>query len=244
MSPVLLKPAQDDMRIRRPKVLLLVGKGGGGKTSTAIHLALAAQGRELRVAILDLDAQKCSKTWRRIRNRDDVAVSSMTVSEAIAFIKSGVAHDYDLLIIDCGKDPSAHLGELVDLGDLALIPMRPSFLDLPVTIDWVKWLRAHQTIFAVVLNAAPPRRRLPNQLTGDTSPELRDSPLVRQVRDVLLQKKVPVWLRQISHRHEVIEAIAKGRGLVELAPNHPVSQEIEDLLDTLLRHFKMIGDQS
>ena len=36
----------------------------------------------------------------------------MTAAEAVAFIKSGQAQVYDLLIIDCGKDPSAHLGEL------------------------------------------------------------------------------------------------------------------------------------
>jgi chromosome partitioning protein len=244
MSPALLKRVQEDMAVGLPKVLLLVGKGGGGKSSTAIHLALAALKRKFRVAILDLDFQKCSETWRKIRNRDDVAVNSMTLAEAVSFLENAEARDYDLLIVDCGKGPSAQLGAVVDVADFVLVPTRPSFFDLPVTLDWIEWLRAHQTSFAVVLNAAPPRRRLPNQPADGTSPKLRDSPLVRQVRDVLIQKKVPFWLRQISHRHGVIETIAKGRGLVELAPNHPVSQEIEDLLDTLLRHLKMTGDQS
>lgn len=237
MSPVLLKPAQDDMGIRRPRVLLLVGKGGGGKTSTAIHLALAAQGRELRVAILDLDSQKCSETWRKIRDRDDVAVTSMTVAEAMSFLENEEAQDYDLLIVDCGKDPSAHLGELVDVADFVLVPTRPSFLDLPVTLRWVKWLRAHNTHYGVVLNAAPPRRTLPNQPADATSPKIQDSPLVRQVRAVLTERKIPVWRRQISHLHGIIETIAKGQGLVEVAPNHPVSQEIARLLDDVLDRF-------
>lgn len=242
MSAAVLERVPEDKAFGRPKLLVLLGKGGGGKTSTAIHLALAALRRKLRVAIIDLDAQKCSETWRKVRGRGDVPVSSMTAAEAVAFIKSGKAV-YDLLIIDCGKDPSAHLGELVGLGDFALVPMRPSFLDLSVTLDWIKWLRAHKTSYAVVLNAAPPRRRLLNQPAG-LSPAIQESPLVRQVRAVLNQRTVALWRGQITHLHGIIEAISVGRGLVEVAPNHPVSQEIDQLLDAVLRRFKITEDQS
>lgn len=243
MSAAVLERVPEDMALGRSKVLLLLGKGGGGKTSTAIHLALAALRRKLRVAIIDLDAQKCSETWRKIRGGGDVPVSSMTAAEAVAFIKSGQAQVYDLLIIDCGKDPSAHLGELVGLGDFALVPMRPSFLDLSVTLEWIKWLRAHQTSYAVVLNAAPPRRRLLNQPAG-ISPAIQESPLVRQVRAVLNQRTVALWRGQITHLHGIIEAMSVGRGLVEVAPNHPVSQEIDQLLDAVLRRFKITEDPS
>ncbi|RYG87795.1 MAG: hypothetical protein EON59_06385 [Alphaproteobacteria bacterium] len=219
-----------------------VGKGGGGKTSTAIQLALAALRAGLRVAIIDLDPQKCTYAWWRIRNRNDVPVSSMTTTEAIAFINSGRAGGLDLLIIDCGKDPGAHLGELADHCDMALLPMRPCFLDIAVTRDWVQWLARHKTRHAVIINAAPPRRRLLGQPEDVIPPRVQESPLVRETRDALRDEQFRVWKGQLSYLHGMMYAVGRGRGFIELRPEGPAAREIQWLLRDIARELGIPGE--
>jgi len=218
---------------RRPKIIGMVGKGGGGKTSTAISLSLAAERAGLRVAIIGLDPQKCIHAWWTIRNRNDVPVASMTTTEAIGFIKSGKAEQLDLLIVDCGKDPSAGLGDLVELFDMALLPMRPSFLDINVTRNWVDWLSRHDTPHVVLINAAPPRRRLPGQRTNTIPPRVQESPLVRDTREALRLAKFRVWKGQLSYLHGMMSAIGRGRGFIEVMPEGPAALEIQWLLHDL-----------
>lgn len=242
MSPALLKRVREDIRVRRPKILLMIGKGGGGKTSTAIHLALAALQLKLKVAMLDLDPQKCTQSWRRMRQSGDIPVRSMTVGEAISLIRTGGVNDYDLLIVDCGKDPSAHLGELARLADLTLLPMRPTFFDLSVTLQWTRWLAARGARFAVAINAAPPRRRLPGQSPNADPPLTRESPFARQVRAALRERDIKLWSGQITQLHGIMETISMGRGIVEVAPDHPVSEEIRQLLRHLLAYLPVKKD--
>ena len=218
---------------RRVKIVGMVGKGGTGKTSTAINLALTAQRAGLRVAVLGVDSQKCIHAWWTIRNRDDFSVATMTTAEATAFITSDQAEKLDLLIIDCGKEPSAGLGNLVELFDMALLPMRPSLLDINVTRSWVYWLSRHKTRHAVLINAAPPRRRLPGQPMNVYPPRVQESPLVRETREALRDEKFRVWNGQLSYLHGMMYAVGRGRGLVELQPEGTAALEIQRLLRDL-----------
>ncbi len=136
----------------------------------------------------------------------------MTTTEAIAFIKTGRAEHLDLLIIDCGKDPSAGLGDLVELCDMALLPTRPCFFDIDVTRGWVNWLSRHKTPYAVVINAAPPRRRLPGQPANVDPPRIQESPLVRETREALKDEKFRVWNGQLSYLHGMMYAVGRGAG--------------------------------
>lgn len=218
---------------RRVKIVGMVGKGGSGKTSTTINLALTAQRAGLRVAVLGVDSQKCIHAWWTIRNRDDLSVATMTTAEATAFMTSDQAQKLDLLIIDCGKEPSAGLGDLVKLFDMALLPMRPSLLDINVTRSWINWLSRHKTRHAVLINAAPPRRRLPGQPTNLYPPRVQESPLVRETREALRDEKFRVWNGQLSYLHGMMYAVGRGRGLVELQPEGTAALEIRRLLRDL-----------
>ena len=46
-------------------VAILSQKGGTGKTTLAVHLAVAAERRDVPVAVLDLDPQASAAEWER-----------------------------------------------------------------------------------------------------------------------------------------------------------------------------------
>ena len=62
-------------------VIGIIGqKGGGGKTTIAINLAVAAARHKLAAVIIDLDQQTNSAKWRDRRRSDNVAVVATPAS--------------------------------------------------------------------------------------------------------------------------------------------------------------------
>ncbi len=60
------------------KTIVIVGqKGGTGKTTLAIHLAVAAERKRLSAVIIDLDPQASATAWRDLRAAKGPAVESV-----------------------------------------------------------------------------------------------------------------------------------------------------------------------
>ena len=55
-------------------IAILSNKGGAGKTTLAIHLAVAAAQSKKSVAVFDLDPQGSATTWSEARDDDTPAV--------------------------------------------------------------------------------------------------------------------------------------------------------------------------
>lgn len=60
-----------------PFVLSLWGKGGSGKTTTALQLAGIAAYLGHRVLVLDVDPEGSAAAWRTLRDDDTIAVQSV-----------------------------------------------------------------------------------------------------------------------------------------------------------------------
>jgi len=115
-------------------------KGGTGKSTTAVHtaIALAATGR--RVAALDLDNRQRTMT-RYLENRDatmrrldtklpqatyEVLEDGASLEEAIARL----SEDADVLVIDTPGRDDALARESILKADTLVTPMNDSFVDL------------------------------------------------------------------------------------------------------------------
>ena len=126
-------------------VTLIAQKGGTGKTTLAINLAVAAEADGLQTALVDLDPQASAAGWGDHRESDRLAViDTAPHSEATALAAARVA-------------------------DLALVPLRPGVLDprgLGTTADICALAGARA---AVVLNQAPSRGPLPEQAAEATT---------------------------------------------------------------------------
>jgi chromosome partitioning protein len=69
--------------MKNHNVLLLLGmKGGTGKSTVAIHLAVAAAQAGRRVMLVDTDPQATSMAWARMREADEPKVTAARAYEA------------------------------------------------------------------------------------------------------------------------------------------------------------------
>ena len=138
-------------------VALLSQKGGGGRSTTCIHLAVEAERKGLSVALLDIDPQASCAAWSYHRPHDYPAVTSIQptrLNKAIDLLRSSGA---DLVIADTAPHSSDVALLAAEAADLILIPCRPSILDLRAIAPTIKITRIAGKKAFVVLNAVPHR---------------------------------------------------------------------------------------
>src|SRR5271170_8073404 len=111
-------------------ISLIGQKGGVGKTTIALGLAVAAVRAGHAAAIVDLDPQASAAKWKDRRADDNPAVVSAQASRLKQVIDSARTGGVDFLFIDTAgrKDNSAL--DAARMSDLVLIPTRPKILEV------------------------------------------------------------------------------------------------------------------
>jgi chromosome partitioning protein len=92
-------------------VIAIVGqKGGTGKTTTAIGLAVAAVEAGQTAVIIDLDPQANAANWKDRRRADNPAVVSAPPSRLRQAVEAAANHAADFVVIDTpGKSDAPRL---------------------------------------------------------------------------------------------------------------------------------------
>jgi chromosome partitioning protein len=116
---------RDDMKT----IAIISQKGGAGKTTLAVHLAVCAQLYGYRSAVVDLDPQATARKWSDKRRVEPEVVGDH--AERLSFLTEAArSNGADLLVIDTA--PNADRASLMAAraADLILIPCRPAAFDL------------------------------------------------------------------------------------------------------------------
>ena len=124
---------------KRPHVIVLGNeKGGSGKSTTAVHIALALQSAGLSVAVVDSDHRQ-KTTARYLENRESWAGRHKLplVAPTVLVLQDGdeakldelIAGDFDALVIDTpGRD--SEIGRAaIARADTLVTPINDSFVD-------------------------------------------------------------------------------------------------------------------
>jgi chromosome partitioning protein len=78
---------------RKMKIITFLSqKGGSGKTTMAVHTAVAAQEDGERVVLVDTDIQKSATTWGNARDSDNPTVVSVGAA-ALDDVVKAARHD-------------------------------------------------------------------------------------------------------------------------------------------------------
>jgi chromosome partitioning protein len=209
-------------------ITLASRKGGAGKSTLTAHLAACVHAAGRRCLVIDADPQGSLSLWHRLRTDGQPPLQSPLkgIDRALAF---AMVEGYEWVFIDTAPTTWVVVQEAIRAATLVLIPARPGFFDLNAVLETVATARERDKPYAVVLNAAPPRR------------DERESPIVAQSRAFLTQHEIPVWHGQISQRAGYALTLAAGASAIEIEPGSAAAGEIAGLWSAIERSVEAIN---
>lgn len=196
-------------------------KGGTGKTTTTINLAVALQARGLKVLVINLDpAEKALMTFTSLRTKNPLpmAVRERELQPMIA----EVSELFDWVLIDNAPTMSKLTGESVACSDICLLPVKPSTLDVSVSDKTV------QVVEASIKNSGKPKAffLITQQIKGSIP--------AREIAGKLASYNLPILKSRTSHLVDYIKTLDLGKGVTELPKSSIARAEIEAILEELL----------
>jgi cellulose biosynthesis protein BcsQ len=202
-------------------------KGGAGKSTLAAHLAAHVHRPTRPCLLIDDDPQGSLTLWNELRA--DSALPLKIVKRGIAHIvKKAKRNGVNWIFIDTPPNNSASVTEAIEAATLVIIPCRPGLFDIDAVQETIALARQARTPYAVVFNAAPPKRQ-----------EI-ESPAVSIARRCLAQLEVPVWGGQISHRASFSFALSEGEGVKGFESDPCSTAEISSLWSAIEKSVKVI----
>ena len=203
-------------------------KGGSGKSTLTAHLAAHACKPSRPTLLIDADPQGSLTLWHRLRGTGEPALKSGARGIAET-VKAAKRDGHTWCFIDTPPNKSSLVTEAIRLATLVVIPARPGVFDLAAVEDTIAMCRELRKPYAVVMNAAPPKR-------SDA-----ESAMVSEAREALLRQGVPVWSGQITQRSDFSLALGSGEGAKEYDAHSLAAAEIGQLWSAIERSVKAIN---
>ena len=195
-------------------------KGGAGKTTLAVNIAVALIDRGCSVALLDTDPQGSLGRWFMAR-RERLGQAGLEFSTSSAW---GVSYEVeklkklvDFVIIDTPPKVDSDLRPALREADLIVVPIGASLVDLWATEGVLDLARREGKRPKIVLNRVRKGTRLD-----------------AEVRAAAAELEGEMATAFLTHRTAFAETLGQGLGVAEAARKTPAAAEIGALLEELL----------
>src|SRR3954471_5913019 len=136
-------------------VAVISQKGGAGKTTLALHIAVAAKLSGYSAVLIDMDPQGTAEAWSEWRKEAPPTVIPAKTATLARTLERAAGHGADFAILDTPPLAEAEARTAAKAADLVLVPCRPNAFDLHsirTTTDLTRF--AAKPAFAV-FNAGP-----------------------------------------------------------------------------------------
>ena len=150
-------------------IAIISQKGGAGKTTLSVHLAVAAESQGTQAAIIDLDPQTSATGWGDSRVAESPAVVSAQAARLSQMLDAARGNGAGLALLDTAPHSERTALAAARAADFILIPCRPAILDLRAIGSTIDLARLANKPCAVVLNAVPPRSGVADALEAVAS---------------------------------------------------------------------------
>jgi len=206
-------------------------KGGVGKTTVAVNIALAAFASGARVMLADIDPQRSATDALRAREKPGPVLVETAAGKLFQLHMTASREGYDLLVVDTPSTPEAEVALAMNISDLCLLVCRPNFLDIASVVRSSEAVRRLGRNGLVVLNQAPPSRK-------GVEP-----PAVLRAVEALRFGGLPLAAVGLRSRAAYPSAIAHGVSAAEWDPASTAAREIDGLWRDLQRRLGLGGPE-
>jgi chromosome partitioning protein len=192
-------------------ISLVTQKGGSGKSTLCVSLAVAAKEAGHSVCILESDKQATATQWSQARSGQPPEVAQVTADRLDGVIERLQGASFNFVFIDTPGVDSPGTHAVIRISDLCLIPCRPTPADLRSVSPTLAAIHRLEVPFAFVLNQTPPK----GFRVRDTSEGLK---VLGMLADVAV-------VARTDHQ----DAIGAGQGVTEFNSEGPAAAEIRRL---------------
>ena len=201
---------------------ILSQKGGAGKTTIALHLAVTAEQAGVSTAIVDLDPQASATGWKDSRSDETPAVVSTQAVRLPHVLDAARKAGAQLAILDTAPHSENSALAAARMADLILIPCRPAILDIRAITTTIDLARLAGKPACVVLNSIPSRGQLADEASLAIS-----------------QMGVSVCPVRLGQRASYAHALTAGQSVQEYEPTGKATEEIKQLYMWICKQINM-----
>jgi chromosome partitioning protein len=208
-------------------------KGGAGKSTFAVNLAVLANQQSEPALLIDMDEQGSLSVWQGLRKASTPLVVPSRPEELSEVLEAARRDSrIEWVFLDAPPLSNESVAAMMTAASLVVVPARPSVFDLAAIASTISMAHALRRPFFVALNAVPPRR-------GVT--EATD---VISARKAINKLNAPLWRGSVAQRSAFAQALASGMSAGEFEPNGPAAREMSSLWADVKRVAEAMPDNT
>ncbi len=201
-------------------------KGGSGKTTIAVHLALAfIKYHNLKVAVIDTDPQGSLGKWFMIRTEKKISNDNLTFKTAslwgAQYESKALKKDHDIVIIDTPPKIESDARPSIESADLVLIPVAASHVDFWATGAIVDIAKKANKKILIQINRSSQR-----------------SKLISKTNEFIKSLNLSATKTIIGNRQIFAASMGEGKTAVEKQKKSNAVEEIKQLSEQILSEIK------
>lgn len=183
----------------------------------AVHLAIAAHLAGRATTLVDIDPQQSAVEVFKMRAGPGPQCAASLSSGLVKAQLEARAAGIEAMFIDTPAGTEEGMSTALVLADLALLVIRPTFLDLAAAVHTADILRRLRKPTLVILNQAPVAR------------DGQEPPAVRKAKEALRLMRLPVVPVILRARASYQNTVETGRSAVEVAAGGAGARELAEI---------------